>query len=314
MPQDQPAQQPIIIGEQLFDHLPDGSAVQGGAPFNVACHLKGLGGDPLLLGRLGQDQWGDQVIQRMGQWGLKSYGIQRDPTHPTGQVQVRLVEGQPSYEILPDQAYDWIEAAPAWAAIQTFQTSASPALLYHGTLAHRTVTARQQLQTLWHQTQLPTFVDLNLRDPWWDQAWIQTCLTQATWVKLNDLELSTVLDAPVLPDTLASQARWLQAEFDLALLVVTLGSKGALMLTPEQVIYQEPVRVSQMINTVGAGDAFCGVVIWGLLQNWDPRVTLARAAQFAADICGLAAATPTPERAPEIYQEINQALLEIPYS
>ncbi len=306
MPQVQPDQPPIIIGEQLFDHLPDGSVVQGGAPFNVACHLKGLGGDPLLLGRLGQDRWGDQVIQSMQQWGLKSDGIQRDPRYPTGQVRVRLADGQPSYEILPDQAYDFIEAAPAWAAIQTLQTTASPALLYHGTLAHRTVAARQQLQTLWHQTQLPTFLDLNLRSPWWDQAWIHTCLTQATWVKLNDLELAVVLDAPVLPDMLAAQARLLQRQFDLSLLVVTLGSKGAVMLTPEQVFYQDPIRVPHLVNTVGAGDAFCGVVIWGLLQNWDPRVTLARAAQFAAAICGMAAATPHPEG------DLYQSLLEIP--
>ncbi|MGF1576636.1 MAG: carbohydrate kinase [Cyanophyceae cyanobacterium] len=291
------ASTPIIVGEQLFDHLPDGSAVQGGAPFNVASHLKGFGGDPLLIGRLGSDQWGEQVLQRMQQRGLRMTGIQRDPIHPTGQVKVSLVEGQPSYEIVLDQAYDFIEATQALAAIEA---TGSPGLLYHGTLAHRTPEARQQLQTLWQQTQVPTFLDLNLRDPWWDQDWIITCLEQATWVKLNDHELASVVEEQISPDTLEQQARAVQLRFNLSLLVVTLGAKGALLLTPGQIIHQDPVAVPELVNTVGAGDAFCSVVIWGLLQDWDPRVTLARAAHFAAHICGLAAATPDPSVYPQI--------------
>ena len=33
----------IIFGEVLFDTFPDGTAVLGGAPFNVAWHLQGFG-------------------------------------------------------------------------------------------------------------------------------------------------------------------------------------------------------------------------------------------------------------------------------
>jgi len=37
------AARPVLFGEVLFDHFPDGSEVLGGAPFNVAWHLQGLG-------------------------------------------------------------------------------------------------------------------------------------------------------------------------------------------------------------------------------------------------------------------------------
>ena len=33
---------PVVFGEVLFDCFPDGSAVLGGAPFNVAWHLHGM--------------------------------------------------------------------------------------------------------------------------------------------------------------------------------------------------------------------------------------------------------------------------------
>jgi sucrose-phosphate synthase len=51
--------------------------------------------------------------------------------------------------------------------------------------------------------------------------------------------------------------------------------------------------VKNLIDTVGAGDAFSAVVCLGLLQEWDHQVTLDRAAAFAADVCGIRGATTT---------------------
>jgi len=43
---------PLIFGEVLVDRFPDGREVLGGAPFNVAWNLRGLGFDPLWFGVL----------------------------------------------------------------------------------------------------------------------------------------------------------------------------------------------------------------------------------------------------------------------
>ena len=56
---------PMIFGEVLFDEFEDGSTVLGGAPFNVAWHLQGLGVSPLFISRVGQDNLGDQVLSGM---------------------------------------------------------------------------------------------------------------------------------------------------------------------------------------------------------------------------------------------------------
>ena len=121
---------PVVFGEVLFDTFPDGAAVLGGAPFNVAWHLQGFGLDPLFISRIGDDEPGTRVLDTMRAWGMDIRGLQVDDDHPTGKVQVSLDHGQPSFSILADQAYDFIELEAAVGAA----TRAAPALLYHGSL------------------------------------------------------------------------------------------------------------------------------------------------------------------------------------
>ena len=48
-----------VFGEVLFDHFPGGEKVLGGAPFNVAWHLRAFAGNPLFLSRIGDDPEGE---------------------------------------------------------------------------------------------------------------------------------------------------------------------------------------------------------------------------------------------------------------
>ena len=65
----------ILFGEVLADIFPD-RKVLGGAPFNVARHLKAFGQNPLLITRLGHDALGDEVLDAMAQAGMEPLGIQ----------------------------------------------------------------------------------------------------------------------------------------------------------------------------------------------------------------------------------------------
>ena len=83
---------PVIFGEVLFDHFPDGSRVLGGAPFNVAWHLRGFGANPLVISAVGGDSEGREVLERMTSWDLATDGIQTDEEHPTGRVTASIVD------------------------------------------------------------------------------------------------------------------------------------------------------------------------------------------------------------------------------
>ncbi len=286
---------PVIFGEVLFDLFPDGSRVLGGAPFNVAWHLQGFGLQPLFVSRVGKDSLGDEVVAVMQRWGMDTDHLQRDDRHPTGRVEVALEDGQPSYAILPDQAYDFIEP-PALDGVAC-------SLIYHGTLIERSPVSGETLDRFRRRSGLPSFLDVNLRAPWWELPAVMKGVRGARWVKLNDEELETILQSPLAREAIHTAGSRLRADAGLELLVVTLGADGAWIFTREEAHFGEPVKVETIADTVGAGDAFSAVTLLGLLREWPVPVILERALQFAARICTQRGAT-RPDRT--LYDEYLQ--------
>ncbi|MDH3654551.1 MAG: PfkB family carbohydrate kinase, partial [Myxococcales bacterium] len=275
----------------LFDHFADGSRVLGGAPFNVAWHLRGFNSNPLVISAVGDDAEGEEILERMTSWDLMIQGVQVDSEHPTGRVTASVVDGQNHFEISPGQAWDSIRAEPALRS--AFEEPAG--LLYHGSLALRSEESWATLRKLRAQTDAPSFVDINLRDPWWTKDKVQWCLSTGNWVKLNDDELCELTSKPTASfEDCRDAAIGLAREHSIDRVIITRGSQGALSIAGGKDTFQAhaaPLR--NLIDTVGAGDAFSAVVCLGLLQEWEDQVTLDRAAAFAADLCGIRGATTT---------------------
>lgn len=279
---------PVIFGEVLFDCFPDGRSVLGGAPFNIAWHLQKLSCVPLLISSIGKDSRGDSVRSTMQQHGMDISGLQTSEQYPTGQVAVKLQDGQPSYDIVTDQAYDHISAQEALDTL----SEQPPALIYHGSLALRRTTSKATLDALLKKTNAPVFLDINLREPWWEMSLLETILQRATWVKLNDEELciasrQDISDGPELK----TYAKKLFVDCQLERLIVTRGEHGAFVLDKDGIVEGQPVLVENVVDTVGAGDAFSAVTIAGILQNSPIRETLNNALAFAAKICQQRGAT-----------------------
>jgi len=273
---------PLIFGEILYDQFSDGNHTLGGAPFNVAWHLKGLGLEPRILSCIGRDRLGDEIMAQVASWQLDSSFIQRHEDYPTGSVKISLDAGQPTFDIVEDVAYDHINAKQVMPSI----LMDPPDLLYHGTLAIRQAAARETLLTLRNKIDAPVFVDINLRPPWWDATTLDQILSGTTWLKLNQDELHAISHTShSRGDELASQARALLVRFDLSAVIVTLGDKGAFIVDNSNYYHSDPVQVSDMVDAVGAGDGFSAVVIAGLLNKWGYPLILERAVEFAAEVC-----------------------------
>jgi len=272
---------PLVFGEVLFDHFPDGSAVPGGAPFNVAWHLQGFGHEPLFISSVGEDARGDEIVDAMTDWGLDVSGLQRDPRRPTGEVSVALADGQPTFDILADQAYDAIDPDRASAAAATLNGG----LLYHGTLALRDATSRTALERLRDTTGATVFVDVNLRPPWYDADTVRAALDAASWAKVNEAELRELSGH----DGEAGEAAVaLAVRHDLEGVIVTLGGEGAIWSNRQEISASaDAVAAPEIIDTVGAGDAFAAVCIAGLLRGLSAERILHTAHRFAVNICGI---------------------------
>jgi fructokinase len=271
----------VIFGEVLYDCFPDGSVVPGGAPFNVAWHLQAFGMSPLFVSRVGDDPLGRRIREAMRDWGMDTSGLQLDERHPTGRVEITLDAGEPRFDILPEQAYDFIDA-------RDLPPVGDCALLYHGSLALRGEVSRKALERLKREIHGKVFLDVNLRSPWWRRDEVRGWLDAANWGKLNDDELEQL--RPQSTD--AGRAMHLLQAHALERLIVTRGAAGAVLIDAAGEEYTvTPSGGIDVVDTVGAGDAFTSVLLLGLSRGWPVSLTLERAQEFASAIVGVRGAT-----------------------
>lgn len=293
---------PLIVGEVLFDCFPSRD-VLGGAPLNVAWNLRGLGLDPLLITAVGDDDSGQTAIRAISDWGLDQAGIQIDKSHATGRVDIKLDSGEPTYQFWDDVAFDHI-AMPGESILD-----GDYGLLYHGSLAMRSPASMKTILDIRKRVKCPVFVDINIRQPFFDEAWIEPLLRDADHLKLNADELRLIVntvqpsdrsssaesvhkdDPSAWPD-LCEKAQSLQNVFGVKTVWITYGERGAGCLRSDGLFFHSDApAVPKMADTVGAGDAFAAVTIKAILAEISPSESLRHATAFAARVCGLHGAT-----------------------
>lgn len=277
---------PIIFGEVLYDCFPDGSRVLGGAPFNVAWHCQAFGLQPLFISRVGDDSLGKNVITAMHDWGMKTEGLQIDSDHATGRVNVSFNNNEPSYDIVQNSAWDFIDS-------QLIPELDKHSILYHGSLALRNPAAAQSLEVIKQSASKSIFVDINLRSPWWNMSLVNNIIQNSKWLKINDDELNLIVPDQQNQDEqkIENKARDLLTYLQLDLIVVTQGASGAFAMSHNKTCLVHPDNTVNVVDTVGAGDAFTSVLLLGLHKAWPLQETLNRAQQFASKVVELRGAT-----------------------
>ena len=100
-------------------------------------------------------------------------------------------------------------------------------------------------------------------------------------VAVGDLEECVVATGETDPERAARAL--LDAGPDLA--VVRLGTSGVLAMSPSETVHVPAYRV-HVVNALGAGDAFGGALVHGLLEGWDLDRTLHFASVAAAVVAG----------------------------
>ena len=279
----------LAIGEVLWDMLPSGRKV-GGAPANFAFHAMQLGGDVRILSRIGNDELGREMIEFYHSLGLSTELIGTDMTTPTGTVEVELsAEGQPKYTIHENVAWDKIEATES--AVQFAQNVDA---VCFGSLAARTDSALQTIRALVSQTKPSALrvLDLNLRDPFVDRNVIESLLQLANVLKLNDEELArTATMFGVSGKEVKHHVDWFISRYGLKMLILTCGAKGSRLFADGKEHVCESRKI-EVVDTVGAGDAFTAAVVVGLLSGLPMETIHKRANEIATFVCTQSGATP----------------------
>lgn len=273
----------ISIGEVLWDIVGQEEHL-GGATFNFSAHLSRLGHRVSFVSAVGADERGQRVIDNMARLGLSTEFLRIEKHHPTGIVSVALAsDGQPKFILHRPAAYDFPQLTPP----QSERLFSQPVdWVYFGTLHQIGPQAHQLTAELVDRaTNAKRFYDVNLRPDAYTPALIQELMTRATVVKLNHEEVEAIAHMfGSRHRSLEDFCRNYSALYKWSGVCVTRGSLGCAVLMGGQYI-EAPGYPVQVVDAVGAGDAFAAAFLHGLGSGWP----IAEIADFANRVGALVA-------------------------
>jgi fructokinase len=282
----------VTLGEILVDQIA-GVQRAGGAPFNVARHIRALGMQATVIGRIGRaDPAARCVTDSLRHFGLREDGLQRDATLPTGTADVAGPPGDERYRIAAPAAWDALDLAQAREAMARLQ----PCMLHFGTLAMRTPAGRRTVLALLDETSAIRLLDLNLRPGQDNKPLALEALNRAEWLKVNADELVQLLlwfvpqvdaMAPRASRELRRGVAQLARRFAIDRIVVTYGPQGYDAYGPRgrfDLPGEAPPSVT-LADAVGAGDAFCGAWMAMTMAGMPLSRILPLANRYAAASC-----------------------------
>jgi fructokinase len=288
----------VCFGEILWDVLPNG-AKPGGAPMNVAYHLRKLGINPALITRIGNDQWGRDLLSLMNEQKISTDFFQTDESLATGVVNATInANNEVTYDIVKPVAWDNI----MWQNGMGTLISEADYFVF-GSLSSRSEVSRNTLFQLIEKAKYRV-LDINLRAPHYSKESIEQLLTKANLLKLNHEELKLIGGWYTTNSSDNELIKAILDKYSLDKVVVTKGADGAILFC-DGVFYSYPGIKITVADTVGSGDSFLAALLHGFINNNKPEQVL----QFACAV-GALVATYTgacPDYDPE---EINQLQFE----
>ena len=240
----------------------------GGSAGNVAVAAARYGHSAAIISRTGDDPFGRFVATALAELGVDTEYLGIDPWLPTPVTFCEIFppDNFPLYFYRYPQAPD-LRVGPeqipplAVANSRVFWTTLTGLSAEPSRTAH--ATAWQLRGRTAH-----TVLDLDYRPMFWvhesDATRAAADALECSTVAIGNLEECRVAVGETEPDRAARAL--LDRGVDLA--IVKQGPRGVLAMTADERVEAPPVQV-EVVNGLGAGDAFGGAVCHGLLNGWD---------------------------------------------
>jgi 5-dehydro-2-deoxygluconokinase len=309
----------LTMGRVSVDLYPEQSGVAladvrtfakslGGSPTNVAVAAARLGRKAAVITRVGADGFGEYVRKALRGFGVDDRFVGTDPElrtpivfcelHPPDHFPLLFYRQPRAPDInlrLEDLDTEAVQGARIFWTTGTGLSDEPSRTATLGALEDR---ARQGI----------TIHDLDFRRSLWPEpdsaGAYQRCALKLATVAVGNLEEASVAVGQASPEMVARRLLNLGPE----LAVVKLGERGVVVAWGQEVVRVEPVPV-EVVNGLGAGDAFGGALCHGLLAGWDPVRAVRFAAAAGAYVAArLACADAMPTEA-EVFQFLDQRAL-----
>ena len=290
----------MICGEALYDLFVEEEteagfridARIGGSPFNVAVGLARLGRPAALLTGVSTDALGDRLAAALAGEGVETRFLARMANPTTLAVVALGPAGEPRFSFYGDRAADrslTLEEVPPLPDTVTCLHFGSFSLVVEPTAGTLLGLAESERGRRFISLDLNVRTNIEPDLGRWDDAIARFART-ADLVKMSDEDLGH-LDPAADPDRLAGT--WMDG--GARLVVLTRGARGAVLWTRAGRV-EHPGFAAEVVDTVGAGDAFqaallCALDEWGRLTPRAEAIPLAErdAGRLLAFACEAAA-------------------------
>ena len=257
----------------------------GGSPTNVAVAAARLGRRAAVITRVGADGFGPYVRKALREFGVDDRFVGTDPElrtpvvfcelHPPEHFPLLFYRQPTAPDIqlrLEELDLDAVQRARVFWTTGTGLSNEPSRTATLGALEAR---GRGGI----------TVHDLDFRRSLWPDPGsagaYQRCALKLATVGIGNLEEVSVAVGDVAPEVAARRLLNLGPE----LAIVKLGAKGVVVAWGREIARLDPIAV-EVVNGLGAGDAFGGAVCHGLLAGWDPVRVVRFAAAAGALVAG----------------------------
>jgi len=276
----------VCYGEVLWDIFPT-KTKPGGAPMNVAYHLRKFGINSRMISRVGDDEAGKKLLTLLTEWDIPTENCQIDKSYETGKVLATVLPGnEMSYSIHSPVAWDYIKPE----AENDSLVSEADAFVF-GSLVTRNETSRETLYHLIEKAKFNVF-DINLRQPFYSPEIIEYLLGKCNLLKMNETELALIItwfsDENINEET---AVRFLQQKFNIDEVIVTKGADGACYYTPSE-FFSFPAFKVTVKDTCGSGDSFLAAFLAKKFENASPETSMIYATGLGAFVASHEGACP----------------------
>ena len=240
----------------------------GGAESNVAAHAAAVGVAAAWFSRLGDDALGHRIVRQLGERGVDVSSVVFDGAHPTG-----LYVKEPGSGV---RYYRSGSAASRLSPADLAAVSLGGVRMLHvsGITAAISDTAHEFLAQLIDRARaagVTVSFDVNYRAALWEAGVAAVALERLA--RRCDLVFVGRDEAESLWGT--STAREVRARFpDIPELVIKDGDVGATVFGAEGEVFEPSEVVDVVVDAVGAGDAFAGGYLAGVLSGASVRSRL----------------------------------------
>lgn len=274
------------IGEILWDVYPDSKRL-GGAPFNFIYHVKKLNGYANFVSSVGNDDNGKEILNFLIKNDFNVETIFIDNYHATGKVLVTLDENKtPHFKMSSTASFDFLQLTE-----KAKQVIEEADLIYFGTFTSRSDISRKTIQSVLNKPNKKYFCDLNLRHDFYTIDFIEQALISSNVLKINEEEFHKLQIMFSFPSNFEKAIQKLISNYKIDLIAVTMGEKGSKLFSKSELHFYQQEKID-VVDTLGAGDAFSAILCLCYLNNFSLEETNQLANKFAGEICKINGAIP----------------------